>query len=365
MKSLFQLFSRNESAIPHIACPIPMPTPMIPPVEPIPTTPQIRFEPTPIDNTFPKECPSPTTIKHIVISGGGESGFSFYSALRDSNKAGFWNIENIESVYGTSVGSIFAIMIVLLHQFDWNIYDDFISKRPWHHVFEINVNTIIQSIHQKGLLGIKTVEDIFLPLFGALDIPLDITMADFHKITGIDLHLITVEISNLELVDICHTNYPEWKVVDAVYCSACLPILFIPHTINNRMYIDGGTLSNYPVKQCLATGANPDEILGLNRVYTGLRKSPKIDTMVDYLLYIIGRLHSKVVIPPSPLKNQIELYSDERFVSIYNVYNSCSDCVYRKQLLDEGVAAWRTFYAKTYLTPEEPTDTDEVPDVNV
>ena len=121
------------------------------------------------------------------------------------------------------------------------------------------------------------------------------------------------------------------------------------------MYIDGGTLSNYPVKQCLANGANPDEILGLNRVYTGLRKSPKIDTMVDYLLYIIGCLHSKVVIPPSPLKNQIELYSDERFVSIYNVYNSCSDCVYRKQLLDEGIAAWREFYAKTYLTePETP-----------
>jgi predicted acylesterase/phospholipase RssA len=131
------------------------------------------------------------------------------------------------------------------------------------------------------------------------------------------------------------------------------------------MYIDGGMLSNYPVKQCLANGANPDEILGLNRVYTGLQQAPKIDTLVDYLFYIIGCLHSKVVIPPSYLKNQIELYTNERFVSIYNVYNACADCVYRKKLLDEGVAAWRTFYAKTYLTPEEPTDTDEVPDVNV
>ena len=367
MKSLFQFFSNNKTTVNDILLPQ-----HIQATPRIPSTPQAAETPQAIEQsndqstpeTFPKDCPSPIPIKHLIISGGGESGFSFYTALRESNKTGFWKIEDIESMYGTSAGSIFAVMIALLRHFDWDIFDDFISKRPWHNVFEINVQTIIQSIHQKGILGIKTVEDIFAPLFGALDIPKDITMADFHKLTGIDLHIITVEISNLELVDICHTNYPEWKVVDAVYCSACLPILFIPYSIGDKMYIDGGTLSNYPVKQCLANGANPDEILGLNRVYTGKRTSPKIDTMIDYLLYIIGRLHAKVVIPPSQLKNQIELYSDERFVSIYKVYNSCSDCVYRKQLMDEGVDAWRHFYAKTYLSSTDTPETVSILDGN-
>jgi hypothetical protein len=44
------------------------------------------------------ECeymPCPTTIRHLVISGGGEMGFAFYSVLRDSHKSGFWNIQNI------------------------------------------------------------------------------------------------------------------------------------------------------------------------------------------------------------------------------------------------------------------------------
>ena len=38
-----------------------------------------------------------TTIKHIVISGGGVSGFTAYGILRESHKAGLWDLKNIKS----------------------------------------------------------------------------------------------------------------------------------------------------------------------------------------------------------------------------------------------------------------------------
>ena len=50
-------------------------------------------------------------IKHIVLSGGGVSGFSEYGVLRESHNSGFWNINNIKSIYGTSSGSIVSIFI--------------------------------------------------------------------------------------------------------------------------------------------------------------------------------------------------------------------------------------------------------------
>ena len=371
MKSFFELFTRKEPTIQDIFPEKILETPVV--VDSTWNPSQLR-SPATSPEISAKQCTCPSTIKHIVISGGGEAGFSFYTALRESHKAGFWNIQNIESVYGTSVGSIFAIFVALLSQFDWDIYDDFVLKRPWQNVFDINLNTLVQSIKQKGILGMRTVVDIFAPLFGALDIPMDITMADFYKITGVDLHIITAEITNFELLDISHTKYPEWKVIDAIYCSACLPILFVPHTVNGKMYIDGGTLSNYPVKQSLANGCNPDEILGFNRIYTGDDKDPNIDTLFDYLFYIIGRLHARVIILPTQIKNQIELESEDRFVSIYKVYKSCSDYTYRKKLMDDGVEAWRRFYAKTYpeevaeetriSEPKEELGAETIPDFN-
>jgi predicted acylesterase/phospholipase RssA len=292
--------------------------------------------------------PCSNTIKHIVISGGSEAGLSFYSALRDSNKSDFWNIQNIETVYGTSIGSMVAIMITLLPFFNWDIYDDFIIKRPWHHIFDFHIKNIIPSIKQKGIFTKKVIEDVMSPLFGALDISLNITMLDFFYFTKIELHMIATDISNFELVDISHKTHPEWKVIDAIYCSACLPILFVPFTIGDDMYIDGGILSNYPVNKCIENGSNPDEILGITRVYSGEKKNISINTMIDYIFFIIGSLLSKVSIKPTKIKNQIEIVKHDPFVNIYNVYKYTSQKAQRIQLLELGTSEWNAFYEKTY-----------------
>ena len=44
-------------------------------------------------------------IKHIVIESGGYKGLYVLGALDELNKSNFYNIENIETIYGTSIGS--------------------------------------------------------------------------------------------------------------------------------------------------------------------------------------------------------------------------------------------------------------------
>ena len=303
------------------------------------------LENSPSTSCLPKPCND--TIKHIVISGGSETGLSFYSALRDSNKSEFWNIQNIETVYGTSIGSMVAIMITLLPFFNWDIYDDFIIKRPWHHVFDFNIKNILPSIKQKGIFTKKVIEDVIAPLFGALDISLNITMLDFFHFTKIELHIITTNITNFELVDISYKTHPEWKVIDAIYCSACLPILFIPFMLDDVMYIDGGILSNYPVNKCIENGSNPDEILGITRVYSDNKKTVAINTLIDYIFFIIGSLLSKVSIKPTKIKHQIDIVMHDPFVNIYNVYKYTSQKELRIQLLERGTQEWNAFYERT------------------
>ena len=47
-------------------------------------------------------------IKHIVINGGGPSGLLSYGALKYLFENDFVNIENIKSIYGTSIGEYLA-----------------------------------------------------------------------------------------------------------------------------------------------------------------------------------------------------------------------------------------------------------------
>ena len=52
-------------------------------------------------------------IKHIVISGGGPTGLLSYGAIRYLAKEHFWNLLDISSIYGCSIGAYIAIIISL------------------------------------------------------------------------------------------------------------------------------------------------------------------------------------------------------------------------------------------------------------
>ena len=80
------------------------------------------------------------TIKHLVISGGGPIMVQYLSAIQELESKKYLNINDIETIYGTSAGAIIAILISL--QFDWQTLNDYIIKRPWQDVFPIKVKNI-------------------------------------------------------------------------------------------------------------------------------------------------------------------------------------------------------------------------------
>jgi predicted acylesterase/phospholipase RssA len=72
-------------------------------------------------------------IKHIVISSGGPAGHMMYSILKTLNLNGVWNISDIKTIYGSSIGSFAAILIAL--KYEWEVMDDYLIKRPWEKIF--------------------------------------------------------------------------------------------------------------------------------------------------------------------------------------------------------------------------------------
>ena len=272
-------------------------------------------------------------IKHIVISGGGPTGLTYYGVLKEANNMGLWKYEDIKTMYGTSVGSMLAVILCL--QYDWETIDDYLIKRPWNNVFKFNMHYILDSYSKRGIFNIKIIEEIFSPLFKGKDISIDVTMKEFYELTNKELHLFSTEINNYELIDFSYKTHPDWKLIEVIYCSSCLPILFSPYLIDDECYCDGGMLCNYPLEKCIENGANPDEIIGV-RMFEKETNNTVTDnsTLFDYFMLLLKNL-SKNKKAYTYIPNEYIIETDNK--ALYNFYSSSNDSNERIKLIEDGI----------------------------
>ena len=74
-------------------------------------------------------------FKHIVIEGGAYFGLYTLGALYELKKTTL--IDNIETIYGVSIGSYVGILLCL--KMDWDDILDYFINRPWNKTFSILV----------------------------------------------------------------------------------------------------------------------------------------------------------------------------------------------------------------------------------
>lgn len=204
-------------------------------------------------------------IKHLVISGGGPLGFRYLGALQKLQEERFWCLDDIESIYGTSIGAIIGTFICL--KYDWETLNKYIIERPWHDAFKVNAKQLFDSYYNKGLFDKKLAEIIFKPLLEAKDLTLNITLKEFYEFSRIDLHIFTFELNKFQTIELSHTTHPDLGLLQALTMSSSLPGIFMPTIVDNCCYIDGGILCTYPLNQCLRDHTNKDEILGIKSSY--------------------------------------------------------------------------------------------------
>lgn len=201
-------------------------------------------------------------IKHLVISSGLMYGLSFYGAFKECCIKNVCNIDNIETIFATSAGSIIAVILSL--KYEWDSMDNYLINRPWKTVFNININTIINAFQTSGILDMSSFKELFAPIFKGRDLSIDISLKEFSEITGIDFHFFTTNIDTFEIFDINSKSCPNWTVIEAVYASSAAPLLFQPLIKDGVTYADGAFLSRYPLVQCINhPTVIKEEILGL------------------------------------------------------------------------------------------------------
>ena len=278
------------------------------------------------------------TIKHIVVSGGGPAGLSFYGAIRESHRQGMWTLDNIQTMHGTSIGSIICTMLCL--NYEWEVLDDFLIKRPWQHVFKVDMYTIFDSFQKRGIYDISAIEKTFLPLFSDKDISINVTLAEFYELNHIDLHIYASEIHHYEMVDFSHKTHPDWRLMDAIYCSSALPVAFPPMLRDGLCYCDGGFIANYPMRLCLENGAEKNEIIGIKMVIDRENQAKVIEksSMLDYVIYLINKLLEKRLSPADAMDYDIphEIKIESPQISLYTAYQVIMSPEERVRLIEYG-----------------------------
>lgn len=329
-------------------------------------------------------------IRHLVLSGGGELGVCFYGALRDSNKAGFWQLAELETIYSTSVGSLIGPIVCLTSRVSWDLIDHFLRKRPWDTVFDINIQTCMNSFANCGVLGKRTIVDFLSPILRAADLDVDITLREFSEITGVEHHFMTSNLTRFEPADISCKTHPHWTLADAVYASSALPGLFQPIEIDGEMYADGGIFCNFPIAQCLqrisdaratsatATSEGQDtpidlpmdkpvvqrDILCMRRKCVNRMDDPvKSDNLLNYLSTILRKMLFRVSINidsdaanPAYYVISFEATGTTSVYDIYRYTRPSSDNSMVIELIEQGAQKWREFAEEHLSEAPQPPD---------
>lgn len=310
-------------------------------------------------------------IKHLVFSGGAHYGVTGYSAIEYIKEVGYINYDNIESIYATSAGSVNAVLFCL--NIDKNQMYDYIINRHWSKDFLLNSESFTNIIFKKGLYEMNCFDNFFKPLFAIKDIDIDITMKDFYDKFKIFMEFNTICINSFENIIINHITYPDLPVIKAVKMSSSIPLIFTPVYFENKFYVDGGVLMNYPLNSCINNKkCDLNEILGI-RVNFDINKKNEVDvincdesisnednetlndnpekdeltdksSIISYLQHLLLKIIRLLDTSCSQtnINNELIIYSDG--LSLENIKNFVTNITLREQLLTSG-----EIYAKQYI----------------
>ena len=293
------------------------------------------------------------TINHIILPGGGPIGIYMYGALKRLNELEVWNIKDLKTIYSTSIGGLIGIIIILDLSWDW--IDDFLIKRPWNKILDLNNINYLNVIMEQGIFDNNIAKNMIEPLLKAKGLDIEITLKEFYEFSNIDIHFYSTNLNSicLDCLEINHNVFPNMKLYDALYNTINIPFIFKPSFLNDKCLIDGGLVNNNPIKNFINNEkCDLNNILFFNNSTKSKVTIIEKDTNIfQLLLLLLSKLALSIMLnnydynKNISIKNIIDCDINNGSLNINYWLKVLNDEEERKIILQKGLDKANEFYS--------------------
>ena len=273
-------------------------------------------------------------IKKIVFSSGTYYIFHQITTINYFIKNNYFDIKNIEEIFCTSSGSIAGLLLCL--DIDFETIYQYALSRPWHKLFHLDASKIFNAYNNCGIYDINVFKKGLEPLFKLNNISLDITLKELFLKSKKKLHIYATNTDTLEKTKFNFETTPDLKVLEAIYMSCSVPIIFKPINFKNICYNDGAFSCRFPISEALENTENSNEILGIN---VKVNKTTELIDCKNLLTYITSLTrkyaNNKILVYDESNLKKVNIYHiDTNNSSLDDIYNMLTDISYRKTTLN-------------------------------
>jgi len=227
-------------------------------------------------------------MKCLVFSGGAQKGIVYLGILKFLEEIGI--INDFECFYGTSVGSIMAVLISIgytVRELEYLLTKTKIAELI--SLDNLNIETFLSNFgFFQPLKLYKLIRLLIEKKTGIINITFRQHYEKYQKkvvITGSC-------ISEFKCYYFSVDTYPDMSIIDAITISTCIPILFQPIEFENKMFIDGAIYDNFPIQQA-SLHYELTDILGCLLLIDFKKEEGVIQTIDKYLLAILKSIDIK------------------------------------------------------------------------
>ena len=297
------------------------------------------------------------TIQHIVLSGGGSTmGFVTFGIVKEAIDRGMLKLADLKSLYSTSAGSIvgplFCLGVELSEIEEWLIH------KPWQQLFEIDPEMLLDGYESGGWLNRGVVGELYDNLLLSADLDTEITLKGPYERNGVDIHLFCTELTATECrkCDMSHASHPDLSLKDAIYRSACIPVIFRPLTDGGSVYLDGGICNNFPFDSWRSGYPNVslDDVMGVRYILNkdSTDEYNTADVRIPILLMRLLRNLLACINKKHPDEKEVKYMCDvtQEVVRHTDFFSVLADKSMREKLIREDALRIVSPVIETFLT---------------
>lgn len=176
----------------------------------------------------------------LVFSGGGIKGIALIGALQALSELDF--LQYFDTFAGSSIGGL--ILGLYLLGYSPNELMTFIMTIELDKIRSLDLLGVFTKY---GIDSGERLLYVIKKLFDKKQISTTITMEEFHTLTKKSLYLTTTCVNTGKVEYLNHKTHPKLELIKAIRMTVSIPWYYTPVEWEEKLYIDGGVIDNYPI----------------------------------------------------------------------------------------------------------------------